>query len=174
MEDDLERETTVAGKRVRDAERVIMQQQEDMITAGKGGATTTKPEKTVREMLNAHADSSSDLASSDVQQDGEDKEPDEDDAELGNRSDDDPGWVLDTICRTVQHRMQSFRQQQMRFDEWTHPGWGQAAKYIRERDMKYGTAESKVLAVVKPQINMTAATPSPTTYGELWLTLDIV
>jgi len=174
MEDYLERGTTVVGKRVQDAERVIMQEQEDMITAEKGGATSRKPEKTFEEMLNAIADSSSDLASSDVQQDAEDKEDDEDDAELGNGSDDDPGWVLDTISKTVQHRMQSFRQQQMRIDELTQPGWGEAAKYIRERDMKYETAQLQLPAVVKPQIDMTEATPSPTTYGELLLTLDIV
>jgi len=40
--------------------------------------------------------------------------------------------------------------------------------------MQYGTAELKVLAVVKPQHDSTAATASPTTYGELWQTLDII
>jgi len=40
--------------------------------------------------------------------------------------------------------------------------------------MKYGTAELKVPAVVKPQIDMTAATPSLSTFGELMHTLDIV
>jgi hypothetical protein len=62
--------------------------------------------------------------------------------------------------------MESFQHKQMRFDEFTQTGWGDAANYIRERDMKYGTAELKVPAVVKPQNDRTAATPSPTTDGE--------
>jgi len=40
--------------------------------------------------------------------------------------------------------------------------------------MNYGIAELKVPAVVKLQIDMTAAAPSPTTFGELMQTLDIV
>jgi hypothetical protein len=40
--------------------------------------------------------------------------------------------------------------------------------------MKYGTAELKVLAVVKLQNDKTAATPSPTTAGEYMQTLEIV
>jgi len=40
--------------------------------------------------------------------------------------------------------------------------------------MEYGMTELKVLAVVKPQTDMTAATPSPTTFGELMQVLDIV
>jgi len=39
--------------------------------------------------------------------------------------------------------------------------------------MKYGTTALKVLAVVKPQTDTTAATPSPTTFGELMQVLDI-
>jgi len=40
--------------------------------------------------------------------------------------------------------------------------------------MKYGTTELKVPAVVKPQIDTTAATPLPTTFGEHMQTLDMV
>jgi len=54
----------------------------------------------------------------------------------------------------------------MRLDELTQQGLGDAANYFHERDIKYGTAELKAPAVVKPQINMTAATPSLTTVGE--------
>jgi len=39
--------------------------------------------------------------------------------------------------------------------------------------MKYRTAELNVPAVVKAQIDMTAATPSLTTFGEVTQTLDI-
>jgi len=62
----------------------------------------------------------------------------------------------------------------MKLDELTQPGWGDAPYIFRERDMKYGTTESRVPAVVKPQIDMTAATPSSTTFGEHMQTLDIV
>jgi hypothetical protein len=65
----------------------------------------------------------------------------------------------------VQHHMESFWQKQMRLNELTQLGWGDAANYFRERDMRYGTAELKVPAVVKPQIDTTAATPSPITAG---------
>jgi len=40
--------------------------------------------------------------------------------------------------------------------------------------MKYGMTELNVPAVVKPQTDTTAATPSPTTLGELMQVLDIV
>jgi hypothetical protein len=126
-------------------------------------------------MLNAIGDSLSDLVSSDDEQDGEDEEDDEEDTQLSKLSDDDePGWVMGTITKTVPHRMESFRQTQMRLDELTQPGWGEAANYFRERDMRYGTAELKVPAVVKPQIDSTTATPSSITVREHMQTPEIV
>jgi len=161
IEDFVERQTTVARKRVQDTETVMMQQLKDMTTA------TGKPETTFAAMLNAIGDSLSDLASSDDEQAGEGKEDDEEDTELGKLNDDDePGWVMGTISKMVQHRMESFRQKQIKLDELTQPGCKDAAKYFRERDMKYGTAELKVLAVVTPQIDTTAASASPPTAGE--------
>jgi len=175
IEDYVERETAVARKRVQDAETVIMQELKDMTTAGNVGATTRKPKTTFEEMLNSLGDSLSDLASSDDHQDGEDKEDDEEDTVHGKLSDDDePGWVMGTISKTVQHRMESFLQKQMRLDEVTQPGWGDAAKYFRERDMQYGTAKLKVPSVVKPKIDTSAATPSLTSFGEYMHTVDIV
>jgi len=148
---------------------------QDMTTAENGVATTGKPETTFEEMLNAIGDSMSDLASSDDEQNGEDEEDDEEDTELGKLSNDDgPGWVMGTITKTVQHCMQSFWQKQMRLHELTQPGWGDAANYFGERDMKYGTAELMVPAVDKPQIDTTAANPSPITVGEHMQTLQIV
>jgi len=70
--------------------------------------------------------------------------------------------------------MESFQQKQMRLDKLMQLGWGDAAHYFRERDMKYGTTELMVPAVVKLQTDMTAAKPSPTTFGELMQVLDIV
>jgi hypothetical protein len=41
-------------------------------------------------------------------------------------------------------------QKQMRLDQLTQPGWGDAADYFRERDIQYGMTEWKVLALGKP------------------------
>jgi len=169
IEDFVERESAVARNRVQDAETAMMQLLKDMTTA------TDKPETTFQEMFNAIRNSLSNLGSFDDEQDGEDEEDDEEDTELSKLSDDDePGWVMDTISKTVQQRMESFRHKQMSLDELTQPRWGDAANYFRERDMKYRTAKLKVLAVVTPQIDMTAASASPTTAGEYMQTLDIV
>jgi hypothetical protein len=81
---------------------------------------------------------------------------------------------MGTITKTVQHRMESIWQTLVRLDKLTQPGWGDAANYFRERDMKYGTAEVKVPAVVKPQKDTTAATPLLTTVGEHMQTLQSV
>ena len=175
IKDYVERETAVARKRVQDAQTVIMRALNDMTTAQNVGATTGMPKTTFHEMLNAVGDSLSDLACPDEEQDGEGKEYNEDDTELSKLSDDDESdWVKGTISKTVQHCLESFRQKQMKLDELTRPGWGDAANYFLESDMKYGTAELKVPAVVKHQIDTTAATPSPTTCGEHMQTHDIV
>jgi len=175
IEDYVERETTVARKWVQDAETTMMQEQEHMENVEKGRSTTTKPEITFEEMLNAIRDSRSDLASSEDVEDGEDEDDDEEDTGHGKLSEDDePGWVMGTISKMVQHHMESFRQKQLRLDELTQRGCGDAADYFCKGDMKYGTTELKIPAVGKPQEDSTAATPSPTTFGELMQALDIV
>jgi len=136
------------------------------------GLTTRESEKTFEEMMAATGDSLSDLASSD---DGEDGEDEDEETEKGKLSEDDePGWVMGTISKTVQQRMESFRQKQMKLDELTQPGWENAADYILERDKKYGTAELRVPVVVQPQTDDDASAPPPTTFGELIERLDIV
>jgi len=61
-------------------------------------------------MLNATGDSLSDLVSSDDEEVGEDKDDDEQDTGHGKLSDDDePGWVMGTITKTVQHHVESIR-----------------------------------------------------------------
>jgi len=171
----VERETAVARKRVQDAETVMMQEQEHMENVEKGRAITTKPEITFEEMLIAIKDSLHDLASSEDEEDGEDEDDDEEDTGHGKLSEDDePGGVMGTISKTVLHRMESFQQKQLRLDELTQPGWGDAVDFFREREMKHGTTELKIPAVGKPQEDSTAATPSPTTFGELMQALNIV
>jgi len=124
-------------------------------------------------MLVAIGDSLSDLASSD---DGEDREDEDDEeTEQGKLSEDDePGWLMGTITKAVQQRMERFRPKQMKLDELTQPGWEDAADYFRERDMKYATFELRVPAVIQPQTNDDAPAPQPTTFGELTDSVDIV
>jgi len=175
IEDNVNGETAAARKRVQDAETATMQEQDHLGYVEKARSTSTKLETTCKEMLSAIGDSLSDLASSEDEEDGEDEDDDEKDTELGELSDDDePGWVMGTISKTVLRRMESFRQKQMRPDELTNPGWRDAAVYFHEIDMKHGTTELKVPAVVKPQTDTTAATPSSTTFRELMQVLDNV
>jgi len=171
----VERETAVARMRIQDAETAIMQMLNDRTTTENVWATTRKAETSLGEMLNPIRDNVSDLASSDEEQDGEDEDYDEDDTALGKLSEDDePGWVMGTIFKTLQHGLESFRQKRMKLDELTQPGCGDATNYLSERDMKYGNTEWRVPAGVKHQIDTTAATPSSTTFGEHMQTLDIV
>jgi len=102
-----------------------------MRNAAKAGSTTRKLENASEEILNANGDSLSDLASSANQDNGEGIEDDEEDTELGKLSEDDePGCVIGQICNTVQHCMVCFRQKQMRFEQLTHPGLGDAANCV--------------------------------------------
>jgi len=135
------------------------------------GLTPREPEKTFEEMMAAIADSLSDLASSD---DGEDGEDEDEETELGKLSEDDkPSWVMGTISKTVQQRMERFRQKQMKLDKLIQPGWEDAADNFRERDEKYGAAQSRVPVVVQLQTNDDTSAPPPTTFGELMERLDI-
>jgi len=91
--------------------------------------TNREPERSFEEMMFGIGDSLNDLASSDDGEDGED----EDDAETeqGKLSEDDqPGGVMGTITKTVQQRMERFRQKQMMLDKLTQPGWQDAADYF--------------------------------------------
>jgi len=86
-------------------------------------STTTKPDTSFEEMLNAIRDSLSDLVSLDHEHDSEEEDDDEEDTELGTLSgDDEPGWVMGTISTMVQHRIVCFRQKQMRLEDLTQPG----------------------------------------------------
>jgi len=137
------------------------------------GLMSREPEKTFKEMLVAIGDSLSDLASSDNGEDGEVADVEE--TEQGNLSEDDePGWVMGTITKTVQQCMERFQQKQMKLDELTQPGWEDSTDYFREQDKKYGTTELRVPAVVQPQTNDDAPPPLPATFGELMESIDIV
>jgi len=169
----VEIETAGARKRVEDAEAVIWQEQEDIEAAENAGLRTRQPEETFHQLTVATGDSLSDMASSDDCDDGEDE--DNEQTTQGQLSHDDkPGCVMGTITKTVQQRMERFRQKQMQHDELTQPGWEDTAGYFCERDMKYGTCELRVTAVVQPQTDDDAAVPALTTFGERKECLDIV
>ena len=136
IKDYVERDTAVARKRVDDAETATRQEQEDRGTAENVGLTTREPEKTFEEMMVAIWDSLSNLASSGDGEDGEDEDDegteqsklnndgedgeDEDDEETEQsklNEDDVPSWVMGTISKTVQQRMERIRLNQMKLDE---------------------------------------------------------
>jgi len=133
IEDYVDGETAVVREQVQDAETAIMQEQENMRNVEKARLTTTNRETTFEEMLNANGDSVRDPASSEDEDDGDDEDDDEEDTVLGKLSEDDePGWVMGTISKTVQHSMESILQKQMRLDELTQPGQGDAADHFCE------------------------------------------
>jgi hypothetical protein len=86
----------------------------------------------------------------------------------------EPGWVTVTISKPVQHGMERFWQMEIWLDRFTQLGWWNAADYILQRDIKYGTVQFKVTIEFQLQTNMTATTPSPATFWKLMLSLDII
>jgi hypothetical protein len=77
----------------------------------------------------AIGDSLSNLACSDNVEDGEDV--DDEEVEEGQLSkDDDPSWVMDTINKTVQQRIERLQQKKMKLDKLTQPGRENPADYF--------------------------------------------
>jgi len=78
-------------------------------------------------------DSLSDLPSSGDGEDGE-HEDDEETEQGKRREDNELGWVMGTITKTVQQHMETFQLKQMNLQELTQMGWHDAANHLRERD----------------------------------------
>jgi len=103
-------------------------------------------------MLNTVVDNLSNLETSDDGEDVDEENPDQKHPELGKLSEDDKtSCVMGTCSIVVQHGMECFRQKQMKLDELTQPGWGDAINYFCDRDEKYDTTEITVLAVIELQ-----------------------
>jgi len=101
--------------RVEDAEAAVQLEQDDMTHAEIAGLTSRNPEMRFEEMVVAIGDSLSDVASSNDGEDGEDD--DDEETERGKLSEDDePGWVMRTITKTVQQHMKRFCHKQMKLD----------------------------------------------------------
>jgi hypothetical protein len=121
----------------------------------------------------AFANSVSDIVRSDDGDDGE--QQDVESPERGQLSEDDePGWMLGTITKTVQQRMERFWQKHMKSNKSSHPGWDNTPAYYRDRETKYGLSEIRVPAVIQPQTDEDAAASGMTPLGELLECLDIV
>lgn len=149
--------------------------QKDMNNAENTESTTRKPVKTFDEVLNTIRDSLSNLANSNNQADTEDDDNNEGDQKQGNLSEDNkPNWVMGTISKLRQYRMECYRQKKMSRAELMQLGWGDRADYIHGSENKYGTAEMKVLAVIKLQRSIVAVAPTAKTFGELMETVDMV
>jgi len=105
MEDYVERESVGAWKRVEYAEAAVQQEQEDMKHAEIAVLTNTERKKSFKDMMVTIGDSLNVLASSDNGEDGEDE--DDEETEQGKLSEDDePGWVIYTMTKKVQQRME--------------------------------------------------------------------
>jgi len=97
-----------------------MQELEHMRKVEKALSTTRKPETTFEATLNAIGVNLSNLACSEDEEDGQAEDDDEENSQHSKLSEDDnPGWVMGTISKMVQHHMESFRQKQMRFYKLT-------------------------------------------------------
>jgi len=96
----VERETAGARKRVEDAEAAIRPEQGDAQVAENIGLTTRKREKMFHEIMVAIGGSLSNISSSDNGHGG--VNGDDEETEQGQLSEDDePGWVVGTITKTV-------------------------------------------------------------------------
>lgn len=92
----------MAIKRFEDAETAIKQELEDLKNAEKAGFTTRKSEKLFDMMLNTFGDSVTYLECSDIEEHREDEEDNAQDTELCKLSkDEEPGWVIGAISKTI-------------------------------------------------------------------------
>ena len=107
--------------------------------------------------------------------DGQEEDEDEEDPQLGMLSEDDePNWLMGTISKTVQHRIEQFQLYQLKLAQLTQPGWEDASNYCCERENIYGMTEWKVPALFQPQTEDGAASSALMTYHEPMETIDSV
>jgi len=124
-------------------------------------------------MIIVVGDSVSDIVTSDDWEDGEDEHDEE--AEQRQLSEDDqPGWVMGIITKTLPRAMDRVRKMQIKLDDLTQLGWEDSADYICQEDTKYGTSCLRVPEVVQPPTDDEVAAPAATPFGVLMECLDIV
>ena len=127
---------------------------------------TTVPKMACQQMIIAISDSLSDLAISDNWENGDDKNHDM--TQQSQLSEDEkPGLVMGTITKTVEQHTERFQHKWMKLEELTQPGRGDAADNFHECDKSYGTSESSILAVIKPQTDHDTAAAASTIFEDL-------
>jgi len=120
IKDYVDSESTVVTKGVQDAETAMKQELEDLRNAEKARMTNQKPIKPFEQMLNTIGDSVSNLACSDNEQDPKQKQGDQEDPEQWKLHEyDEPGWLMDTISRSVHQYMESNWPLQIKLDKLT-------------------------------------------------------
>jgi len=65
-------------------------------------------------------------------------------------------------------------QKQIKLEEFTRPGWEDAANFLHQRDEKYRTSELRLPADVKRQTDDDGVAPAPITIGVLLVCVDSV
>jgi len=169
----VQRETAGARNRVEDPEAAVQHEQDKSKKAKNAGWTNREPDKTCPEMMVCIGDRQSYLASSDHGGDGEDE--DDEETKLGQLSEDDePCWVMGTISKMVEQRMERLRWKQKKLEELTEPGWEDATDYFCEIDTMYGTFELRVRPVIEQETNDDPSACAPRTFWELMESLDPV
>jgi hypothetical protein len=124
------RQTAVARMQIEDAEAAISKEQENTDTTEIVGLMTREPEKMFHKLMVAIRESLSDIASSEDRDNVEEK--DDEQTEQGKLSEDDElGWVMGTISKTVEQCMEWFQEKRMRQDELIKPGWEDATYNFR-------------------------------------------
>ena len=103
------RKAAVTRNGVEDTETAIEQEQEDMRKVENVGLTTRESKKMFQEMMVAMGDSLSDLAYSDDEDDGDD-DNDDDTVLVTLSKNDEPRWVISTMPKMSQQRIDVFQQ----------------------------------------------------------------
>lgn len=77
---------------------------------------------------------------------------------------DEAGWVVHTISKTVPLGIQWFRQKQLRLERLTITGWGDAVDYFWKCNKKDIRTELRVQAVIELHMDDIAAANAPTLF----------
>jgi hypothetical protein len=125
-------------------------------------AGTTK--MTFEVMMEAIRDSVDDVTTSDEEDDHYDNISDGQDYDDAKLSDDDaPGWVVGTINKSVQERLETVPMKRIKLQELTTLAWAEAEADFTIRNRKYGTTKLKILTVVT--LNTTINTANTSIFG---------
>ena len=139
-----------------------------MRTAEKARSTTKKPQKTFEDILNVIRESLSDNACSDNQDDGEEEEDEKEDTKIMNLA---RWWAHSPKWYSTTRRV--FGRNRWRLTNWRNQDVGTWPTTSLREIWSTGRPNRKFRQFESPRETwLSAATPSPTTFGELMQTLD--